>query len=159
MIKKKKHLFSQSLLLLLSCSVESKLFQPCGLQHVTLPYPSPSPIICLNSCPLSWWCQTTISSSVAAFSTCPQSFPASGSFPMSQLLASGGQSTGASASFLPMNIQGWFPLRFIYLMSLLSKGSSRVFFSSTVQKHQFFGAQPLFWFSSHIHTWRNHSFD
>ena len=96
-------------------------------------------------CPLSRWCHPAISSSVTSFSSCPQSFPASGSFPVSWLLASGGQSIGASASrsVLPMNIQGWFPLGLIGLISLLSKRLSRVFFSTTIWKHQFSGAQPL----------------
>ena len=115
--------------------------------------PSPSPGVRSNSCPLSRWCHPTISSSVAFFSSCFQSFPASGSFPMSQLFASGGQSIGASASVLPMNIQGWFPFRWTGLISLQSKGLSRVFSSTTVQRHQFFDAQLFLWFSSHIHTW------
>ena len=103
---------------------------------------------CSNSCPLSQWCHPTISSSVATFSSCPQSFPASGSFPMSWLFTSGGQSIRASASVLPVNIQGWFPLRLTGLISLLSKGLSRVFFSTTVQKHHFFGTQPSLWSNS-----------
>ena len=100
--------------------------------------------VCLNSCLLSGWCHPTISSSVIPFSSCLQSFPASGSFPMSQLFASGGQSIGvsASASILPMNIQDWFPLGLTSWLSLLSKGLSRVFPSTTVQKHQFFGTLP-----------------
>ena len=111
--------------------------------------------ICLNSFPLSWLCHPNVSSSVAPFSSCPQSFPASGTFPMSQLFASGGQSNGASASasVLPVHIQGWFPLRLTSLISLLSKGLSRVFFNTTVWKHQFFGSQPSLWLSSHICTW------
>ena len=111
---------------------------PHGLQHTRLPWPSLSPRICLNSCASSRWCHTTISFSVAPFS-CPQSFPSSGSFPMSQLFTSDGQSIGASASILPMNIQGWFPLRFTGLISLHSKGFSRVFSSTTIWKNQFFG--------------------
>jgi len=105
--------------------------------------------------------QPTILSSVASFSSCPQSFPASESFPMSQLFTSGGQSTGASASVLPMNIQDWFPLGLIGWISLLSKGLSRVFSNTTVQKHQFFSAQLSLWSSSHNHTWllENYSFD
>ena len=106
----------------------------------------------LMSCPLSRWCHPTISSSVAPLSSCPQSFPASGSFPVSQFFASSGQSIGASASVLPMNVQDWFPLGLTGLISLLSKRFPRVF-SSTVQKHQFFGAQPSLWSNSHIHTW------
>ena len=104
------------------------------------------------SCPLSRWCHPTISSSVTPFS-CPQSFPASWSFPMSQLFTSGGQSIGASASVLPINIQGWFPLGWTDLISLLSKGLSRVFSSTTVQKHQFFNTHPSLWTNSHIHKW------
>ena len=107
----------------------------------------------LNSCPLSRWCHPTISSSVVTFSSCLQSFPASGSFPVSQLFASGGQSTGASVSILPMNIQDWFPLGWTGWISLQSKGLSRVFSNTTVQKHQFFGAQPSLCSNSHIHTW------
>ena len=105
--------------------------------------------------PLSWWCHSTVSSSVAFFSFCLQSSPASASFPMSWLFTSGGQSTeaSASASVLPRNIQGWFPLGLTNLISLLSKGLSRVFSSTTTQKHLFFGTQPSLWFNSHIHTW------
>ena len=105
------------------------------------------------SCPLSRWCHPTISSSVTLFSSCLQSFPASGSFPVRWLFASGGKNNGASGSVLPINIQGWFPLRLTGLTSLLSKGLSRVFSSTIVWKHQFFGTQPSLWFSSHIHTW------
>ena len=128
--------------------------QPHGLQHTRLPCPSPSSGVCSDSCPLNLWCQPTISSSVSPFSSCLQSFPASGSFPMSQLFASGGQSIGASASVsvLTMNIQGWFPLRLTGLISLWSKGSSGVLSSTTVWEPQFFSFQPL-WSTSHIHTW------
>ena len=107
-----------------------------------------------SSCPLNWGCYPNISSSAALFSSCPQSFPASGSFPMNWLFASGGQSIGvsASASVLPMNIQEWFPLGLTSLISLQSKGLSRVFSNTTVQKHQFFGAQPSLWSNCHIHT-------
>ena len=114
-----------------------------GLQHTRPPCPSSTPGVYSNSCPLSWWCHPTISSSVGPFSFCPQSFPASGSFQMSQFFASGGQSTGvlASTSVLPMNIQDWFPLGWTSWISLLSKGLSRVFSNTTVQKHPFFGAQ------------------
>ena len=107
---------------------------------------SPSPGACSNSCPLSWWCHAIISSSVTPFSSCLQSFPTSGSFPMSWLFASGGQSIGASSAalVLQMNIQDWFPLGMTGYFSLLSKGLSRVLSSPTVQKHQFFGAQPFF---------------
>ena len=110
---------------------------------------------CSNSCPLSRWCHLTISSSVVPFSSCPKSFPASGSFPMSQLFTSGGQSIGisASASVLPMNIQDWFPLRLTGLIFLQSKRLSRVFSNTTVQKHQCFGTQLSLWSHSHIHRW------
>ena len=130
----------------------SNSLQPHGLQHARLPCPSPSHGACSNSCPLSQWCHPTISSSVIPFSSCLQSFPASGSFPMSQLLASGGQSISASASVFPMNIQSWFPLRLTGLISLLSKGLSRVSPSTTVWNHQFFSVQPFLWSNSHIHT-------
>ena len=118
--------------------------QPHGLQHARLPCPSPTPRAYSHSCPSSRWCHRTISSSVIPFSSCLQSFPSSGSFPMSQFFTSGGQSTGAwaLASVLPMNIQDWFPLGLTGLISLLSKGLSRVFSNTTVQKHQFFSAQP-----------------
>ena len=126
-----------------------------GLQHSRLPCPSLSPWVYSNSCPLSRWCYPTNSSSVIPFSFCLQSFPASGSFPMSQFFTTGGQSIGASASasVLPVNIQGWFPLRWAGLISLLTKGLSRVFSNTTVQKHHFLGAQPSLWSNSHIHTW------
>ena len=142
-------------LLLFSCSVMSDSLRPHGLQHTRLPCPSPSPRACSNPCPLSLWCHPTISSSVVPFSSHLQSFPASGSFPMSQLFSSGGQSTGASASasVLPMTIQDWFPLGLIGLISLKSKGLSRIFSYTTVQKHQFIGAQPSLWSNFHIHTW------
>ena len=111
--------------------------------------------ICSNSCPLSQWCHPTISSSVIPFSSCPPSFPAWGSFPMSRLFASSGQSIGAStsASVLPMNMQGWFPLGLTRWISLQSKGLSRVFSSTTIPRHQFFSAQPSLWSNSHIRTW------
>jgi len=115
--------------------------RPCGLQHVRLPCPSPPHGACSNSSPSSWWCHQTISSSVVPFSSCLQSFPASGSFPMSQFFASGGQRIGDSASVLPMNIQDWSPLGWTGWISLQSKGLSRVFSNTTVQKHQFFGTQ------------------
>ena len=116
------------MLLLFNCSVVYASLQPHGLHHARLPYASLSPKVCSNSCPLSWWCHPAILSSVLPFSSCPQSFPSSGSFQMSQFFASGGQSIGvsASASVLPMNIQGWFPL-FTGLISLQSKGLSTVF--------------------------------
>ena len=118
-----------------SCSVVSDFLWPHGLQHARLPSPSPSPGACSNSCSLSGWCHPTVSSSVIPFSSCLQSFPASGSFPVSQPFASGGQSIGASASasVLPMNIQDWFPLGLTDLISLQSKGLSRVFSNTTVK--------------------------
>ena len=131
--------------------VMSDSLRPDGLQHTRLPCPSPSPGVCSNSCPSSRWCHPTISSSVIHL----QSFPASGSFPRSQFFALDGQSNGvsASASVLPMNIQDWFCLGFTSLISLQSKGFSRVFSSTTVQKHQFFSAQFSLWSNSHIHMW------
>ena len=127
-----------------------------GLQHARLPCPSLSPEVCSNSCSVSQWCHPTISSSVALFSSCPQSFPASRSFPVSWLFALSGRSIGASAtvSVLPMNIQGWFPLGLTNLISLLSKRLSRVFSSTTIWKCQFFGAQPSLWSNSHDCVWR-----
>ena len=141
--------------LLVSCSVISNSLWPHGLQHAGLPCPSLSPGVCSDLCPLSWWCYPTISSSVIPFSFCPQSFPASGSFPKSWLFASGSQSIGASASASvpPMNIQGWFPLGLTGLISFLSQRLSRVFSSSTVHKHQFFSTQPSVWSNSHICMW------
>ena len=123
-------------------SVVSDSLQPHGLQHARLPCPSPTPGVYSNSCPLSWWCHTTISSSVVPFSFCLQSCPASGSFQMSQFFASRGQSIGVSASVLPMNIQDWFLLGWIGWTSLQSKGLSRVFSNTTIQRHQFFGSHP-----------------
>ena len=127
-----------------SCSVVSDSLPPHGLQHAGPPCPSPTPEVHPNSCPLGQWCHPTISSSVTSFSSHLQSFPASGSFPMSQLLASSGQSIGASASasVLPMNVLDSFPLGWTGWISLQSNGLSRVFSSTTVQKHQFFGTQP-----------------
>ena len=126
-----------------SRSVVFDSLRPHGPQHARLPCPSPIPRVHPNSCPLSRWCHPTISSSVVPFSSCLQSFPASGSFPVSQFFASGGQSVGvsASASVLPMNTQDWSPLGWTGWTSLQSKGLSRVFSNTTVQKHQFFGAQ------------------
>jgi len=133
----------------------SDSLQPRGLQHTRLPCPRLCPAICSDSRPLSQWCYPTISSSVALFSSCPQSFPASGSFQMSQLFTEGGQSVGASASasVLPMNIQVWFPIWLTGLISLLSKGLSKVFSNTTIQKHHVFSAQPSLWSNSHIYTW------
>ena len=126
---------------------------PHGLQHARPPCPSPTPGVYSNSCPLSRWCHPTISSSVIPFSCCLQSFSALGSFPMSRLFTSNDQTLGASASVLvlPMNIQSWFHLGLIGLISLLSKGLSRVFSSTTFQKHQFFGSQTSLWFNSHLY--------
>ena len=140
--------------LLFSCSAMSDSLQLHGLLHASLPCPSPSPGACSNSSPLSWWCHPTISSSVSPFS-CPQSFPALGSFPMSQFSPSSGQSIGvsASASVPPMNIQDWFPLGLTGSISLQSNGLSRVLTNTSVQKHQFFSGQPSLWSNSHIHTW------
>ena len=131
------------------------LWEPHGLQHARLPCPSPTPRACSNSCPSSQWCHPAISSSVVPFFSCLQSFPASGSFPVNQFFASGGQSIGASAStsVLPMNIQHWFPLGMTGLISLQSKGLSRVFSNTTVQKHQFICTQLSLYSNSHIHTW------
>ena len=142
------------LLLLFSCSVVSNSLQHHGLQYTRLLCPSLAPGVCSNSCPLSRWCHPTISSSVTLFS-CLQSFPASGSFPVSQLVTSCGQSIGAllSASVFPMNIQGWFPLGLTALILLQSKVLSRVISSTTVQKHQCFSFQSSLWSNSHIHTW------
>ena len=125
-----------------SCSVMSDSLWPHGLEHTELPCPSLSPRVYSNSCPSSQWGHPTISSSVIPFS-CLQSFATSSSFPVSQLFASGDQSIGGSVStsVLPMNIQDWFPLRFTGLISLQSKGLSRVFSNTTVQKHQFFSVQ------------------
>ena len=137
-----------------SCAVMSNSLWPHGLQYARPPCPLRTPGVYSNSCPLSQWCHPTISSSVDPFS-CLQSFPASESFQMSQFFTSIGQSIGvsASASVLPMNIQDWFPLGWIGWISLQSKGLSRVFSNTTVQKHQFFGTQLSLWSNSHIHTW------
>ena len=143
-----------------SHSVMSDSLQSHGLQHARpdsmTGCPSPKPRACSNSCPSSRWCHPTIWSSVIPFSSCPQSFPVSGSFPMSQFFTSSGQSIGvsaSSASVLPMNIQGWFPSGWIGWISLLSKGLSRVFPNTITQKHWFLGAQLSLWSNSHIHTW------
>ena len=137
-----------------SHSVVSDSLQPHELQHTRPPCPSATPGVHPNPCPLSRCCHPTISSSVVPFSSCPQSFPASRSFQMSQLFASGGQSIGVSAStsVLPMNTQDCSPLGWTGCVSLQSKGLSRVFSNTTVQKHQFFGAQPSSQSNSHIHT-------
>jgi len=134
---------------------------PHGLQHTRPPHLSLTPGIYSNTCPLNRWCHPAISSSVIPFSSCFQFFPESGAFLMSQFFASGGQSIGvsASASVLPMNIQDWFPSGLTDWISLQSRGLSKVFSNTTVQKHQFFGIQLSLWSNSHIHTWKNHSFD
>ena len=134
-----------------SHSVVSDSLWPHGLQQARLPCSSPTPRACSNSCPSSWLCHPTVSSSVVPFSSCLQSFSASGSFPVSQFFASGGQiiGTSASASDLSMNIQNWFLLRLTGLILLLSKGLSRVFSNSTVQMNQFFGIQLPVWSNSH----------
>ena len=142
----------------------SDSLRPHELQHARPPCPSPTPRVHPNLCPLSRWCHPSISSSVIPFSSCPQSSPESGSFPMSQLFASGGQSIGVSAStsVLPMNTQYWSPLGWTGWISLQSKGLPRVFPNTTVQKHQFFGAQlslklhftqkSLFYLSQNLHS-------
>ena len=149
-----------------SHSVVPNSLQPHELQHTHSsrpPCPSPTPGIHPNSCPSSGWCHPAISSSIIPFSSCPQSLSASESFPMSQLFTWGGQSTGvsASASVLPKNTQDWSPLEWTGWISLQSKELSRVFSNTTVQKHQFLGAQTSSQSNSHIHTWpqENHSLD
>ena len=135
-----------------SHSVVSDSLQPHVSQHTGPPCPSPTPGVYSNSCPSCQWCHPTISPSVVPFSSCPQSLPASGSFPMSQLFASGGQSIGVStsASVLAMNTQDWSPSGWTGWISLQSKGLSRVFSNTTVQKHQFFSTQLSLRFNSHI---------
>ena len=139
----------------ISPSVMSDSLRPHESQHANPPCLLPTPRVHWDSRPSTQWCHPAISSSVVPFSSCPQSLPASESFPMSQLLAWGGQSTGVSAlaSFLPKKSQGWSPSEFTGWTSLQSKGLSRVFYNTTVQKHQFFGAQPSSQSNSHIHTW------
>ena len=129
--------------------------QAHGLHHTRLPCPSSTPRVYSNSCLLSGWCHPTISSSVIPFSCSLQSFPASGSFPISQFFTSGGQRIGvsASSSVLPINIQEWSPLGWTGWISLLSKGLLRIFFDTTIRKHQFLSAQPSVWSNSHICTW------
>ena len=145
-------------LLLFSHSVMSNSLWSQGLQHARLPCPAPFPRVCSTSCPLNRWCHPTISSSADPFFSCPQSFPSFShhwSFPMSQLIESGGQSVGASAtrSVLPMNSQDWFPVELTGSISLQSKGLLGVFSKTTVSKHQFFDSQPSLWSDFHIHTW------
>ena len=147
-----------------SRSVVSDSWQTHESQHNRPPCPSPSPGVHSNSSPSSWWCHPAISSSVVPFSSCPQSLPASESFPISQLFIWGGQSTGVSAlAFLPKKSQGWSPSEWTGWISLQSKGLLTVFSNTTVQNHQFFGAQPSSQSNSHIHTWPqekpNHSLD
>ena len=139
-----------------SCSVVSDSLQLHESQHARPPCPSPTPGVHSNLHPSSRWCHPAISSSVVPFSSCPQSFLTSGSFPVSQLFAWGGQSIGVSAlasSFLPKKSQDWSPSEWTSWISLQSKGLSRVFSNTTVQKHQFFDAQPASQSNSHIHTW------
>ena len=138
-----------------NCSVMSDSLLPHGLQHTRPPCPSPTPRVYPNPCPLSRWCHPTISSSVVPLSSCPQSLPASESFPVSQLFAWGGQSTGISAlaPFSPKKSQGWSPSEWTGWISLQSKGLSRVLSNTTVQKHQFLSAQLSSQSNSHIHTW------
>ena len=138
-----------------SRSVMSDSSQPHGMQHAWPPCLSTTPGVYSNSGTLSRWCHPTISSSIVPFSSCHKSFPASGSFQMSQFFTSGAQSIEVSASpaVLPMNTQDWSPLGWMGWISLQSMGLSRVFSSTTVQKNQFFGAKPSLWFNSHIHTW------
>ena len=146
-----------------SCSVVSDSLRPHELQHARPPCPSPTPRVYSNLCPSSWWCHAAISSSVIPFSSCPQPLPASQSFPINQLFAWGDQSIGvsASASVLPMNTQDWSHLEWTGRISLQSKGLSRVFSSTTVKKHQFFGFQLSSQSnSSIIHDhWKNHNLD
>ena len=138
-----------------SCSVVSDFLPPLESQHARPPCPLPTPGVHSNSHPSSRWSHPAISTSVVPFSSCPRSLPASESFPMSQLFTWGGQSTGVSAlaSFLPKKSQGWSPLEWTGWISLQSKGLSRVFSNTTVQKHQFFGAQLSSQSNSHIYTW------
>ena len=151
-------LYSRSLFIFtyqFSRSVVSDFLPPRESQHTRPPCRSPTPRVYSNSCPSSQWCHLAISSSVVLFSSCPQSLPTSGSFPMSQFFAWGGQSTGVSAlaSVLPMNTQDWSPLGWTGWISLQFKGLSKVFSNTTVEKHQFLGAQLSSLSNSHIHTW------
>ena len=146
---------STSLIIQFSRSVVSDSLRPYESQHTRPPCPSPTPGVHSDSCPSSQWCHPAISASIVHFSSCPQFLPASEAFPMSQLFAWGGQSTGVSAlaSFLPKKSQGWSPSECTGWISLQCKGLSRVFSNTTVQKHQFFGTQPSSQSNSHIHTW------
>ena len=156
-------LFSSVSSVQFSHSVLSDSLRPHETQQARPSCPSPTPGVCSNSCPLSGWCHPTISSSATHFSTCPQYFPAPRSFPMSRFFASSGQSTevSASVSVLPMNTQDWSPLGWTGWISLQSKGLSWVFSNTTVQKHQFFGAQFLYspTLTSIPDHWKNHSLD
>ena len=145
------HQFSQ-----FSRSVTSDSVRSHESQHARSPCPSPTPGVYPNPCPSSRWCPLIISSSVVPFSSCLQSFPASESFPVSQFFTSGGQNieVSASASVLPKNIQDWLRLGWTDLIFLQSKGFSRVFSNTTVQKHQLFSTHLSLWSNSHIHTWR-----
>ena len=147
--------YTRHLVCISSVAQSCPTLQPHELQHARPPCPSPTPRVHPNPCPLSQWCHPTISSSVVPFSSCPQTFPALGYFPMSQLFASGGQSIGVSVStsVLPMSTLEWSPLGWAGWISLQSKGLSRVFSNTTVQKHQFFGTQLSLQSNSHIHTW------
>ena len=149
------HLFKLGIPVQFSRSVGSDSLQPHEPQHTRPPCPSPTTRVHPNSCPSSQWCHPAISSSVVPFSSCLQSFPAPGSLQINKLFASGGQSIGVSpsASVLPMNIQDWFPLGLTGLISLQSKGLSRVFSNTIVQKYHLFGAQLSLWSNSHIYTW------
>ena len=154
-IRKMWYVYTMEYSVQFSRSVVSDSLWLHGLQHARPPYPSTTPRVHSNSCPSSRWWHPAISSSVVPFSFCPQSLPASESFPMNQLFAWGGKSTGvlALASVLPMNTQDWSPLEWTGWISLQSKGLSRVFSNTTVQKHKFFGAQLSSQCNSHIHTW------
>ena len=147
------HLWISICLLLVSCPVMSDSLRPHGLQIARPPCPSPTPGVCPCSHSLHRWCHPAVSSSDALFSFCPRSFPASGTFSTSCLFLSDDQNTGASASVLPVNIQGWSPLRLTDLICLQSKGLSGVFSNTTVQRHQFFGILPSLWFSFHNRMW------
>ena len=145
----------------MSCCCSVMSLQSHRLQHARLPCPSPSPRACSNSCPLNWWCHPNILSSVIPFSSCPQSLPASESFPICQLFPWGGQSTGLSAvsSFFPKKSQGWSPLGWTGWIPLQSKGLSRVFSNTRIHKHQFFNAQLFFIVQLSYSYWKNHSLD
>ena len=148
-------LWTSSISVQFRSSAVSNSWRPHESQHARPPCPSPTPAVHSDSRPLSQWCHPAISSSIVPFSSCPQSLPASESFPMNQLFAWGGQSTGVSAlaSFLPKKSQGWSPSEWTGWISLHCKELSRVFSNTTVQKHQFFGSQLSSQSNSHIHTW------